>query len=136
MKLDGIRSELAFYSGKVSDLARQLALAGIAVVWLFKVDRAGQTPAIPQELVAPMFLLVVTALADFLQYAYGTVAYHIRYETAERQMKKDQLPADHNFKVSRVHVLRFMDVMFYLKIATVIIAYALLARFILGRLIT
>jgi len=41
MKLKDAREIYYFYSGKTSDLVRQLGLAGIAVIWLFKYDAQG-----------------------------------------------------------------------------------------------
>lgn len=41
MKLKDAREHYYFYSGKTSDLVRQLGLAGIAVIWLFKSDVQG-----------------------------------------------------------------------------------------------
>ena len=41
MKLKDAREIYYFYSGKTSDLVRQLGLAGIAVIWLFKYDVQG-----------------------------------------------------------------------------------------------
>lgn len=130
MKLDDIKAEYHFYTGKVSDLARQLAFAGIAVIWIFKVDEKG-APKIPHPMLAPTAALVLSLLFDFLQYTFGAIAYHIRFETAERRKKKYKLPADQEFKVSRRLVLRPMDVLFYLKAICVVIAYVLLAKFLI-----
>jgi len=66
MKLDDIREQYWFYSGKASDISRQLALAGIGVVWIFKVDQPG-LPKIPDALRAPMAFLVLALFFDFFQ---------------------------------------------------------------------
>ena len=52
MKLQGYRADFYTYSGKASDLSRQLAFAGIALIWLFKKDDAGRL-SIPPDLVMP-----------------------------------------------------------------------------------
>lgn len=46
MKLQDVRSTYYELSGKTSDLVRQLGFAGIALIWLFRTDLAGQ-PRIP-----------------------------------------------------------------------------------------
>ena len=52
MKLKDAREFYYFNSGKTSDLVRQLGLAGIAVVWIFKYDVLG-VPKIPAPLLTP-----------------------------------------------------------------------------------
>lgn len=60
-----------FYSGKTSDLVRQLGLAGIAVVWLFKLQ-VNDVPKIPQGLVLPLLLIIIALALDLLQYAIAS----------------------------------------------------------------
>jgi len=64
MKLDDAREFYYFFTGKTSEIVRQLALAGIAVIWIFKI---GQNQ-IPSELLLPLYLIAVTLVLDFLQY--------------------------------------------------------------------
>ena len=74
MKLKDARDNYYFYSGKTSDIIRQMALAGIAVTWIFKRDVNGM-PAIPVDLLRPTFLIVLTLAFDFAQYISGTIAW-------------------------------------------------------------
>jgi hypothetical protein len=71
MKLKDAREFYYFYSGKTSDLVRQLGFAGIAIIWIFKYDVQG-TPQIPQALLPPLILIVLGLALDFLQYAVAT----------------------------------------------------------------
>ncbi|MCC2956607.1 hypothetical protein LK542_13385 [Massilia sp. IC2-477] len=71
------------FSGKTSEIVRQLGLAGIAVVWLFKQDNKTFTQ-IPADLKLPLLLIVVGLACDLLQYAVSTLiwgSYH-RYKEA------------------------------------------------------
>jgi hypothetical protein len=68
MKLEDLREIYFARSAKASDLARQLALAGLAVIWIFKTDTAGAF-AVPHELSLPAFLMMLTLGADLMQFA-------------------------------------------------------------------
>ncbi len=72
MKLTDYRNDYYALSGKASDVARQLALAGIAVVWIFKNERGGPL-AVPKELLVPAALFVVTLALDLFQYVLSTI---------------------------------------------------------------
>ena len=53
---------------RASDVARQLAFAAIAVIWLFKKDTPQGQLSIPHDLIFPGFLVLAALAADFLQY--------------------------------------------------------------------
>jgi len=82
MKLKDARDFYYFYSGKTSDLVRQLGLAGIAVVWIFKFEVKG-TPKIPESLFIPLGLIVFGLALDFLQYAIATGIWGIFHRRKE-----------------------------------------------------
>ena len=66
------------HSGKTSEIVRQLGLAGIAVIWLFKQD-SKQFAQIPVDLKLPLFLIIIGLTCDLLQCAVSTLiwgAYH------------------------------------------------------------
>jgi hypothetical protein len=132
MKLEGIKDQYYYYSGKVSDLVRQLAFAGVAIVWIFKIDQAG-TPALPHEFIWPIAFLLTALFFDFIQYFYGSVLYDASYRWRESQKDKNKLKDDHDFK-TWPKLLWAMDACFYLKSFCVIIAYVMLAIHLYGRL--
>lgn len=74
MKLREIRQSFYDASGKVSDLSRQLAFAGIGLIWVFHADH---TPgvAVPPVLVAPALLFAAALFSDLLQYVVTTVVW-------------------------------------------------------------
>ena len=74
-------------SSKVSDLSRQMALAGIAIIWIFRqTDLSGQI--ICKELIPPLFSFILTLTFDILQYIYKTVAWYIFFRTREKKINK------------------------------------------------
>lgn len=62
-----------FATGKASDIARQLAFAGIAVIWLFKTSDA--TKPVPADYLWPLWLFLVALLFDLIQYLYAGIAW-------------------------------------------------------------
>jgi hypothetical protein len=71
MKLQAYREDFYAFSGKVSEIVRQLALAGIAIVWLLKVDLAAGT-ALPTALLPPALLIVGRRKARSSRTAFGS----------------------------------------------------------------
>jgi len=54
-------------SDKSSEINRQLAFAGIAIIWVFRTDSGGRQ-IVPEELFLPGLLLVLSLSFDLLQY--------------------------------------------------------------------
>jgi hypothetical protein len=54
-------------AGKSSEINRQLALAGIAIIWVFKQDKAGRQ-SIPFDLFLPGLLIIISLALDLLQH--------------------------------------------------------------------
>ena len=88
MKLKDARDLYYFFSGKTSDIVRQLALAGVAIVWLFKVDVAG-IPKVPAALILPLSLIVGGLALDLLHYAVATCLWGVYQRRKEKAGTKD-----------------------------------------------
>lgn len=73
MTIQDAQEKYNYNSGKASDLTRQLSLAGLAVVWLFKFDKGG--PRVPSELFVPAGIFILALFLDYLQYAYASAAW-------------------------------------------------------------
>jgi hypothetical protein len=72
------------HSIQASATMRQLAYAGIALCWLFKLEVAGD-PALPREVILPLFLLALTLAADLLQSIAGIIVGFFRLDATERR---------------------------------------------------
>jgi hypothetical protein len=126
VKLKDARDNYYFYSGKTSDILRQMALAGVALAWIFKHDVNG-TPVIPAGLLAPTFLVVLTLVFDFAQYISGTIAWGTYNRYKEKKVGEEAeflAPAMINWPA-----LAF----FVLKAGALVIAYVLLLGFLRGQ---
>lgn len=66
MELSKYNEKANSFSKSASDIVRQLALAGIAIVWIFKND--SKTDILPTELDKAVFCFIVTLALDFLHY--------------------------------------------------------------------
>lgn len=86
--LSKYREDYYFFSGKASEIARQLALAGLALVWLFKIDRPGET-AIPAALFAPAGFLILAMFLDLCQYVGASLVWGLFSRSHERQGTPD-----------------------------------------------
>ena len=78
-------------TGKASDVARQLAFAGLAVVWIMR--EASGNP-IGSELVAPLVLLVASLSLDLLQYVWCSFIWTMFYNYHFEKHKSDKAEVD------------------------------------------
>ena len=66
MNLQDYRDDFYTYSGKASDISRQLAFAGIAIIWIFKKKVPATGLTVPSELILPGILIVLALGVDLL----------------------------------------------------------------------
>jgi hypothetical protein len=133
MKLKQYKDTFYEFSGKASDISRQLAFAGIAVIWIFRLSAA--PPKIPDELLFPLFLLVIALLFDIAQYGIATIIWGVFQWKKEKDLQKthkdinladlDELELDHPswMKIPQL-------VCFSIKMVSMVIAYVLLALYL------
>ena len=114
--------EYYYFSGKVSELCRSLAFAGIAVIWIFKADKTGMT--IDEKLLLPLIFFVATLAFDLFHYLWGTLIWGFFVRKEEKKLKdvatEDpdlEAPAWFNWPT---------NIFFYLKAILVIIGYVFL----------
>lgn len=112
-------------SDKASEINRQLAFAGFAIIWVFKTDSGGRQ-IVPYELFLPGLLLVLSLSFDLLQYV---VKSEIWYRVTRKKEKAGITHFDVPPKVNYI-----VDGFFWLKIGVTIAAYVLIIRFLLSRL--
>jgi len=124
VKLSDYRDSYYFYSGKTSDVARQLAFAGIALVWIFKQN--GQPiPIIPKQLLLPSFLLTLALTFDLLHYAVASLIWggFARYHEKQGKTQEEDLLASRFWNWPGLFF-------FWVKVAFVIVAYGFIFKFV------
>jgi len=120
MQLGDARSAYETLSGKVSDIVRQMSLAGIALVWLFRTTPAGSggIVVINAELLRAALFVTLALTFDFLQYLTGTITWFLYFRHKEKQGTSEkhefQAPAQLNWPTWTL---------FYLKCAAMLVAY-------------
>jgi hypothetical protein len=129
MKLQDYRNDFYAFSGKASDLNRQLAFAAIALIWLFKRDVSGQ-PTIPAELVLPGILVVLSLTFEMLHYCVASIIWRIFYRAKERENVAETAELVHS-----VWLERPIWALFVIKIICVIAAYLFIFAFLLHTLL-
>jgi hypothetical protein len=114
-------------SGKASDLCRQLALAGLAIVWIF---REAQTGKIGPELVRSAALFVAALGCDLLHYSVASLIWFVFYRRQEKRGKEPEseveAPAAINWPA---------NTLFVGKIGLLIAGYVMLGVYLWRRLL-
>src|ERR1700730_10162055 len=119
MKLQDYRDTFYAFSGKASDLNRQLAFAGIALIWLFKKDNIAGL-SIPSELLLPTTLIVISLALDMGHYVVASVIWRLFYRSKEKIGIDEDRKLKHN-----VHLEWPIYVFFCAKIVFALLAYSL-----------
>ncbi len=115
-------------TGTASTISRQLGFAGIAIIWLF-VSQYGEIFNIPNELILPAILIVISLAFDLLQYVVGGLIYGI-FNT---KMKKLGFKLESEV-VFPGYLNRPALIFYYSKIITIFIAYGLILSFLISHL--
>lgn len=126
MKLRDYRDDFYTFSGKASDVSRQLAFAGIAIIWLFKKDTVpGIT--LPRELLMPGILIVASLTTDMLHYCLASVTWRLFYRHQEKAGVGERKELTHS-----VWLERPIWALFCLKIVFVLLAYIWILQYLLN----
>ena len=130
MKLQDYRETFYAFSGKASDLSRQLSFAGIALIWLFKKEDGGQ-PSIPHDLIFPGILIVASLATEIAHYCIASIIWWCFYRSKERAGVSEDAEIDHS------SALEFpINLLFVVKIGCVIVAYLLIFAYLIRTLLT
>jgi len=128
MLLKEARENYYFHTGKVSDIVRQFALGGIAIIWLFHAKN-GEAVMVPHALLVPAALLISGLAFDLLQYACGSACWGIF------QWRKERLDVSEQEDIAVPNAINWPAVVFFwLKIAATIAAYYLLLAYLANTL--
>jgi hypothetical protein len=127
MTRDKLREARDYFSEKVSDVTRQLNLAGLAIIWIFRVggEHSGGVPW-GKFFLFPMLLLVISLGCDLGHYFYYAWVWDDEYrKTIKAKMEPDaEIP---NWDSSTVQLGRWL---FYAKVTLTVAAFAMLVAMI------
>lgn len=104
MKVSKVREHYAAQTAKLSDVARSLALAGLAVVWIFR-NEAGRIPLL---LFVPAGLFVLALAADLAQYMIAAWNWQTQANLVRKSAENDEhkVPPSANKWPERLHVVK------------------------------
>ncbi|SRR5260370_6371669 len=129
MKVGELRDAYEEATDKVSELVRQLSLAGIAVVWVLRTGEHSGGIKYSDELLRPLILFVASLSCDLLQYMYKSVVWDY--------LNQHYWNIHHDNEVD-VRVSKRWNwvpkILFWSKALLVIVAYACLLNFIYSQL--
>ena len=126
-KLSEFKEDYYFFTGKLSDINRQIAFAGIAIIWVFKKGE-NLDFQIDSDLILPAILIVSALTFDMLQYIYQSITWAIFYTIKNRKYKSE----DKEIKSSEY--LNYPSWFFFgVKVLLVLIAYWHIFGFLLNK---
>jgi hypothetical protein len=127
MTLDDLWSDVRELTGKLSDVARQAAYAGLAVIWIFKTGEA--TPYyLDRSLIAAGVLLALALSLDLAQYACNAALRWFNARKEEKQRGVDYKGKDITLP-KRLN--RIPYALFALKVTLVAAGYVVLLIYLL-----
>ena len=130
MKLSEFKTDFYEFSGVASSCSRQIAMAGIALLWLFKYGDTPDTYTLPIELFLPALFLIASLGSDLIQYVLGAVIwggfhrYHEKRRSSEDDDPSIEAPPYYSYPIY---------FFFGLKIIFVLSAYFLILSFALSK---
>ncbi len=136
MKLSDYNEVANSFSGKLSDITRQIAFGGIAIIWLFKIT-VNNTTTIPIELISPSKYILIALAIDVLHYAYQSIAWTIFFYVREcKYQKTPEFNKEPDPEMSAPRAMAFIPYIFFIaKIGFVIQAYYQIINFLNDTLI-
>ncbi len=124
MKLEDAKTAYYEYSGKTSDIIRYLGLAGIAIIWIFRMESSSKL-SLPQNLLLPIILLIIGLSCDLLQYVTASIVWGVYHRFKEKTM----VDTSKDFEAPR-QINWLTNAFFCLKILTIVWAYILILGYL------
>ncbi|OGW38413.1 MAG: hypothetical protein A2Y97_07835 [Nitrospirae bacterium RBG_13_39_12] len=125
MTLKDYRQTYYTFSGKASNVARQLSFAGIAIIWIFKTVNSNQI-TVPVKLISPLIFFTISLASDLLHYIAGTIIWGL----FQRHHEIKSTDSNNDPVLSAPRQLNWPTNFFFtVKLISVIIAYYLLLKY-------
>ena len=128
-KLSEFRSSYYTFTEKARDTSRSLALAGIGVIWILRVEN-GVAPPAPMPALLPALAFLCASLGlDAMQYAVQSAVWGIFTRSQEIKLKATE---DSDPSVEASPLLNWPGLgLFWLKLACSALGFVLLFRVVL-----
>lgn len=130
MTIKEIREDYVRYSSNVSNLCRNLSLAGIGVIWIFKHEKS---PLIPESLYLPLLLFIIALVVDLMQYVIQTLIWYCYYLI--HKPNKNSRDTEENKLVNESECANIIPWLFWFgKLILVSVAYWNLGEFVFTKI--
>jgi hypothetical protein len=129
--LSEFREDYEALSSIASNVNRQLGFAGIAIIWIFKIDQknlaTGQV-LLPSDLYIAAVLIAASLLSDLLHYVIGSAIWAMfwRYKEKDPRISSDTEVEAHPWLTWPTWILFSWKIMF------MIAAYSFLLKFLIS----
>lgn len=110
---------------KLGDINRQLAFAGIAIIWIFKIKN-GAEYSLPNELLQSVRYVIISLSLDLLHYVWLATLYISTHWYQEKIKKRS---ADYDFKFSYI-IPRISDLILLAKVVFNVLGYITIISFL------
>lgn len=127
--IDTYKGYYEYFTGKASDLNRSLAIAGIAIIWIYKTTDKGVI-TIPDGLIWPLMLLVISLSLDLLQYVIGGLIWFIFYRVKEYQLSNNIISENDDIKAHWI-LSGIIHFLYWAKLVSMLISYYYLFDYLL-----
>jgi hypothetical protein len=128
-KLKDVKDDFYAFSSKTSDIARQLALAGIAIIWIFRLTEKESIKLLPST-VPILKLLIISLLFDFCHAFIPSFTYGFMTNRFKKKGKVDEDDVEYSLLWTIPEWLFFI-----LKVVLLVLAYIQLWLFLDSNLI-
>lgn len=123
------------FSSKASDVFRSLALAGLAIVWLFKKDETTRTIDI-HTLNLPLFILILALAIDLSHYVFAALSWRIFHTVKFRKWKGKGFDETFAKDIEAPNFIStIVDLFFITKMALLIWSYILIIQAIYPKIV-
>jgi hypothetical protein len=132
IKLKDLRTEFYAYTAKTSEIFRQLSLAGIAIVWIFKKEgnTAGEyIRALPNELLLTVALFLIAMALDFVHAFIPSLILGIKTEREDLKGTDDERELNFPFSWTLPTWIFYIS-----KVGVMVAGYWVLVRYLVGQI--
>ncbi|MGE0635173.1 MAG: hypothetical protein AB7G44_08545 [Bacteroidia bacterium] len=130
--LEDFKQDTYELSKKTSDISRQLAFAGIAIIWIYK--NPDDAPILIRDgLLFPLFLWILSLAIDLIHHFFGAMAWYTFFQMKQYHFNNGTLKKTDDI-TGPFWIDYIATCFFILKIILNIWAYIELGRFFLPKL--
>lgn len=132
--LDYYLEQFYTLTGKASDINRNLALAGIAIIWIFRNTNLNEK-LLPEILICPLIYFITSLILDLVQYLFSGLSVKFFHRIKERKFIEGKISEKQASNLLYPQVLENVAWLFFVaKLTTMAIGYYFVYAFLTSKL--